>query len=417
MREALRDATPRVVGAVTRRFRDFAAAEDAVQEALLAALARWPEDGLPRNPAGWLYRAACRRMADHFDAESARRRREEAAARARAAVEDPFAEDAAEPMAQDETLGLLFLCCHPAITPASAVALMLRAVGGLTTGEIAGALLVPEATVAQRISRSKQAIRDAGASFESPDAAERARRLPAVLQVIYLIFNEGYASRSDPRLLRVELSDEAIRLARLLHRAAPDEPEAAGLLALLLLTDARRLARTGVDGDLVPLDEQDRSRWDRTRIAEGSALITATLARGAVGAYQVQAAIAALHDEAPSIEATDWPQVLALYGLLERMTDNPVVALNRVVAAAMVHGPETGLAELRELESDPRLARGHRLEAVRAHLLERSHDVAAAALAYRTAAAAASSPPERDYLLRKAARLEGGSGSVPARCS
>ena len=414
-RDLLSAAAPRVLGAVTRRFGDFAAAEDAVQEALLAAHVEWPKAGTPANPSGWLYRVACRRMADHLDSEAARRRREEAVAGARPVADEPsLPDDGALAMAGDETLVLLFMCCHPALTPPSAIALTLRAVSGLTTAEIASAFLVPDATMAQRIARAKRTITESGVPFALPDAAERSQRLNLVLHVLYLMFNEGYASSSDPRLVRVELSSEALRLARVLCRLEPDHPEAAGLLALLLLTDARRPARTGHDGELIPLHEQDRGLWDRAAIAEGTALVTAALRKGAAGSYQLQAAIAALHDEAPSVAATDWPQILALYGLLERMSENPMVALNRVIAGAMVHGPATGLEWLRALEADPRLARHYRLDAVRAHLLEMSGDREAAIPHYRAAAAATASPAERQYLVTKAARLSrdpGGSAS------
>ncbi len=406
IRDLLSEAAPRVLAAVTRRFGDFAAAEDAVQEALLAAHVEWPKAGAPANPGGWLYRVACRRMADHLDGEAARRRREEAAAGSRPAFEEPpVPDDEAMAVAGDETLLLLFMCCHPALTPPSAIALTLRAVSGLTTAEIASAFLVPEATMAQRIARAKRTIAESGVPFALPDAAERSRRLDLILHVLYLMFNEGYASTAGPRLVRVELSSEAIRLARVLRGLEPDHPEAAGLLSLLLLTDARRPARTGRDGELIPLHEQDRALWDRAAIAEGTALITAALARRAVGTYQLQAAIAALHDEAPSVDATDWPQILALYGLLERMSRNPMVALNLVIAAAMVHGPGNGLERLKALEADPRLARHHRLAAVRAHLLEMSGDLAAAIPHYRAAAAATASAAERQYLVTKAARL------------
>jgi RNA polymerase sigma factor (sigma-70 family) len=406
LRDLLAAASPRVLGAVTRRYGDFAAAEDAVQEALLAAHVEWPRDGPPRNPSGWLYRVACRRMADHLDGETARRRREEAVATARPAAEEPaLPDDEAEAVGRDETLLLLFLCCHPALAPPAAIALTLRALCGLTTKEIAGAFLVPEATMAQRITRAKRTIAESAVPFALPAADERPRRLELVLHVLYLMFNEGYASTSDPRLVRVELSDEAIRLMRILHRLEPEHAEAAGLLALMLLTDARRPARTGPNGELVPLHEQDRRLWDRSAIAEGTALVTAAFKRGAVGSYQLQAAIAALHDDAPSVEKTDWPQILALYGMLQRMSENPMVALNRVIAGAMVHGPATGLRWLDALADDPRLARHHRLAAVRAHLLEMAGDRTAAAAQYRAAAAATASPAERQYLLAKASRL------------
>jgi predicted RNA polymerase sigma factor len=402
----LRELAPRVLGALVRRTGDFAAAEDAVQEALLAAVVEWRAEGMPQNPGGWLFRVACRRWSDQRDGEEARRRRETRAVGAMGAerVEPEPALETSE-LGEDDTLPLLFTCCHPALTPSSAIALTLRAVGGLSTAEIASAFLVPEATMAQRISRAKQSIQASGLPLAAPTSLERAERLGAVLHVLYLMFSEGYASSAGPRLVRVELAVEAIRITRLLHRLVPEDAEAAGLLALLLLTDARRHARTGPAGELIPLDEQDRTRWDRAAITEGTALVTAALQRGAVGAYQLQAAIAALHDEAPRTQDTDWPQILALYGLLERMSDNPMVALNRAVAAAMVHGPAAGLARLATLEQDERIAGHHRLDAVRAHLLELAGDPAAAITHYRAAAAKTTSLPERNYLTTKAARL------------
>lgn len=397
----LRELTPRVLGAVMRRHADFAAAEDAVQEALLAAIVEWPTE-MPANPGGWLFRVACRRMADRLQSEEARRLRE-AIAFAQTPIEAQADED--ERVDEDDTLILLFTCCHPALTPPSAIALTLRAVGGLTTAEIASAFLVPEATMAQRISRAKQSIQESGLPFQVPTARERAERLSHVLHVLYLTFNEGYTSSAGPDLQRVELATEAIRLTRALHRVVPDEAEVAGLLALMLLTDARRHARSGPNGELIPLDEQDRSAWNRHEIEEGTALITTALAKGTVGAYQVQAAIAALHDEAPSTADTDWPQVLALYGLLERMSDNPMVKLNRAVAVAMVHGPRAGLELVDLLAWDERLDNSHRLDAVRAHLLERAGDREGAIANYRVAANRTTSLPERNYLLTKAARL------------
>ncbi|HEU4732533.1 MAG TPA: DUF6596 domain-containing protein [Kofleriaceae bacterium] len=400
----LRDLAPHVLGAVVRRHGDFAAAEDAVQEALVAAAAHWPDEGLPDNPRGWLIRVASRRMTDHLRAELARRRREQIVGM-HAADDAAPAPDAEHPDQDDDPLLLLFLCCHPALTRSSAIALTLRAVGGLTTAQIASAFLVPETTMAQRISRAKQSIQRSGVPFRMPTADEREQRLGAVLHVLYLIFNEGYAASAGSELVRVELSTEAIRLARAVHRALPDDPEVAGLLALMLLTDARRPARTGPDGELIPLDEQDRTRWDRDAIAEGTALITHALSRGAVGPYQLQAAIAAVHDEAARADDTDWPQILALYTLLGRMTDNPMVALSHAIAAAMVHGPAAGLALLDELDRDRRLTGHHRLAAVRAHLLERAGDHAAALSHYRAAASRTTSVPERNYLIDRAARL------------
>jgi RNA polymerase sigma factor (sigma-70 family) len=401
----LRELAPQVLGAVMRRFGDFAAAEDAVQEALIAAAAQWPRDGLPDNARGWLIQVAARRMTDHVRSESARRRREAFAAgpvplglQVTAAVSD-------DSPVGDDTLVLLFMCCHPALTAPSAIALTLRAVGGLTTGEIARAFLVPESTMAQRISRAKGTVKSSGVPFEMPSHAERADRLGAVLHVLYLMFNEGYASSGGPALQRTDLSSEAIRLTRAVHQLLPGDGEVSGLLALMLLTDARRAARTGADGELIPLDEQDRSRWDRRAIAEGTALIAATLSTAAVGPYQLQAAIAALHDEAASTADTDWPQILALYGLLARMSDNPMVELNRAIAVAMVDGPAAGLRRLDALDADERLAGHYRLAAVRAHLLERAGDRAPAIEHYQAAAARTTSIPERNYLLMKAARL------------
>jgi RNA polymerase sigma factor (sigma-70 family) len=336
----LRTLAPQVLGVLARRTGDFGAAEDAVQEALLAAADHWPREGIPDNPRGWLIQTAHRRWTDQVRSEAARRRREETAV----LLEPPPPDDAAP--GEDDTLTLVFLCCHPALTPASAIALTLRAVSGLTTAEIAAAFLVPEATMAQRISRANQRIQATGATFRLPPPQERAELFRSVRHVLYLLFNEGYAASSGPALHRVDLSEEAIRLARLLHRAVPDDAETAGLLALMLLTDARRPARTAPDGRPVPLAEQDRKRWDRPRITEGSAVLAEAIARRAVGEYQLQAAIAALHDQAPAAEATDWPQILALYGLLEQMTGNPVVTLNRAVAAAMVHGPVRGPVRL-----------------------------------------------------------------------
>ena len=393
----LRELAPQVLGAVARRYGDFDGAEDAVQEALLAAATQWPADGLPDSPRGWLIAVAARRMTERLRNEEARRRREDLAT-----VHEPS--EGPPPVAEhDDSLVLLFLCCHPALTPASAIPLTLRAVGGLTTAEIARAFLVPEATMAQRVSRAKHRIKASGVPFAMPTGDERAERLRSVLHVIYLIFTEGHAATTGARVARTELSAEAIRLARMIHASLPDDPEVAGLLALMLLGDARRPARTGPGGELVPLAEQDRSRWDRALIAEGVALVSAALPQGAVGEYQLQAAIAALHDEAAVAEDTDWPQILALYGLLERITANPMVTLNRAIAAAMVHGPSAGLTLLEGM--DERLPGHHRLDAVRAHLLEMAGDREAAIAHYRTAAGRTASVAERDYLTTRAARL------------
>jgi RNA polymerase sigma factor (sigma-70 family) len=399
----LRELAPQALGAMVRRFHDFASAEDAVQEALLAASVQWPSEGLPENPRGWLIQVASRRMLDYLRSEEARRRREtevtsEAGRVAPAADEIPATD-------QDDTLTLFFMCCHPALTPSSAIALTLRAVGGLTTAEIARAFLVPEATMAQRISRAKQTIKASGVPFQTPGGNEQAQRLRPVLHVLYLIFNEGYTSSAGAHLQRLELAREAIRLARSVYALLSDNAEAAGLLALMLLTDARRRARTGSDGQLIPLTRQDRSLWDQAEISKGIALLTAALSKGSVGPYQLQAAIAAVHDEAARAKDTDWPQILALYELLKRMSDNPMVALNHAIAAAMVHGPSEGLDLLKALDKDARLAGHHRLDAVRAHLMEMAGDRQGAIAHYQTAATRTTSIPERDYLIAQAARL------------
>jgi RNA polymerase sigma factor (sigma-70 family) len=399
----LREQAPQVLGAVIRRFRDFTAAEDAVQEALVAAALQWPRDGVPENPRAWLIQVASRRMTDHLRGELARRRRETALAmQSGSAVPAADIENETD---EDDTLILLFMCCHPSLTQSSAIALTLRAVGGLTTAEIASAFLVPEATMAQRISRAKHTIKNSGVPFRLPTSQERAQRLRAVLHVLYLIFNEGYTSSSGPHLQRLELCREAIRMTRSVHALLPEDGEVAGLLALMLLTDARHAARTGPDGELIPLTKQDRSLWDQREIAEGIALVSAALSKGSIGAYQLQAAIAAVHDEAARAEDTDWPQILALYELLMRMSDNPMVMLNHAIAAAMVHGPSDGLERLRALDADPRLSGHHRLDAVRAHLLEMAGDHEAAITHYRIAAGRTTSIPEQNYLTTQAARL------------
>jgi RNA polymerase sigma factor (sigma-70 family) len=402
----LRDLAPQVLGAVARRHGDFASAEDAVQEALIAAARQWPAEGVPDNPRGWLYHVAVRRMTDHLRSELARRRREDAVASELwadwAFVPPPDAEIG---VGRDDTLVLLFMCCHPSLTPPSAIALTLRAVGGLTTAEIANAFILPEATMAQRISRAKQTIKASKIPFSMPTEEQRAERLGAVLHVLYLIFSEGYTSSIGPDLHRPDLSNEAIRLTRAVHALLPNDGEVAGLLALMLLTDARRAARTGPSGELIPLDEQNRTLWDQSLIAEGTALISETLSRGSVGSYQLQAAIAAVHDEAARAEDTDWSQILALYGLLKRMSDNPMVVLNHAIAAAMVQGPQVGLELLKALDTDPRMAEHYRLDAVRAHLLEMAGDPERARVHYRAAAERTASIPERNYLITKAARL------------
>jgi len=402
----LRELTPQVLGALSRRYRDFGAAEDAVQEALLEAAMQWPIEGLPENPGGWLYKTAFRRLTDHRRSDIARRRREEQVANELAneellmsASEDEFE------LEHDDTLVLLFMCSHPSLTATSAIALTLRAVGGLTTREIGAAFFVPEATMAQRISRAKQLIKQSNVPFSLPSEQERSQRLDAVMHVLYLIFNEGYASSSGTELQRVDLSSEAIRLTRLLMAATPDMPEAAGLLALMLLTDARRAARSGPAGELIPLDEQDRGCWDGLLIQEGTELVWNAMKRGRVGPYQLQAAIAALHDEAASTEQTDWAQIHALYEVLERMSSNPMVTLSRAVAVAMVEGPDAGLRLVETIALDAKLQGHYRVDAVRAHLYERAGHQALALEHYQRAAERTASLPEKNYLLSKAARL------------
>ncbi|MCI2418961.1 sigma-70 family RNA polymerase sigma factor [Saccharopolyspora sp. K220] len=402
----LRELAPQVLTAVVRRYGNFETAEDATQEALLAAATQWPESGSPDNPRGWLITVASRRMTDQLRSEQASKDR--AAKVAAQTPVDEFLAPSADTgrSSEDDSLTLLLLCCHPSLTAAAQIGLTLRAVGGLTTAEIARAFLVPESTMAQRISRAKQRIRAAGARFDLPPEPERADRLRVVLHVLYLIFNEGYTATSGSDLYRSELTAEAIRLTRLVRAQVPEDGEVAGLLALMLLIDARRAARTGPDGSLIPLAEQDRGRWHRESIDEGVALISDALARFPLGPYQVQAAIAAVHAEAARAEDTDWPQILALYGLLEDLAPSPVVTLNRAVAAAMVHGPQAGLELLDLLDTDDRLSEHHRLHAVRAHLLEMAGDREAARSAYRTAARLTSSIPEQHYLQDRAARLD-----------
>jgi RNA polymerase sigma factor (sigma-70 family) len=401
----LRELAPQVLGTVARRFHDFAEAEDAVQEAMIAAFTQWPEEGVPENPRGWLIQVASRRMTDQLRSAIARRERETEVAR-ESEMMAPIV-DLESDMDPEDTLILLFMCCHPALSSSSAIALTLRAVGGLTTAEIAKAFLVPEATMAQRISRAKQNIKASGVPFRLPVPAERAERLPSVLHVLYLIFNEGYASSIGPQLQRLDLAREAIRLTRSMRNLLSENTEVAGLLALMLLTDARRAARTGPDEELIPLDKQDRTLWDRAEISEGIELLTAALSKASVGLYQLQATIAAVHDEAERVEDTDWPQILALYELLKRVGPSPMVTLNHAIAAAMVHGPAKGIELLRALDSDPRIAGHYRLDAVRAHLFEKMGDHEAAIKHYRTAAARTTSMPERNYLITQAARLAG----------
>jgi RNA polymerase sigma factor (sigma-70 family) len=394
----LRELTPQVLGALVRRYGHFDACEDAVQEALLAATQQWPRDGVPAQPRAWLITVASRRLTDELRSEEARRRRED-----RQALEVPLVApgaDSAGPRDADDTLLLLFLCCHPSLNRAAQIALTLRAVGGLTTDEIARALLVPEETMRKRITRAKQSIRTSGIPFRPPPPSELPERLAAVLQVLYLIFNEGYTSTD-----RVDLAEEAIRLARLAYRLLPDNGEVAGLLALMLLTHARRAARTTPAGDLIRLDEQDRSLWDETAIAEGSALVTDAMTRTALGPYQLQAAIAAVHDEAQTPEATDWKQIVALYDLLVRFDDTPIARLNRAVAIAMLQGPQAGLALIEELAKDPRLTNHHRVDVARAHLHELAGNHQEALTAYLAAARQTTSLPEQRYLNTRAARL------------
>jgi RNA polymerase sigma factor (sigma-70 family) len=393
LQDLLRECAPQVLAVVVRRYGDFEACEDAVQEALIAAARDWPATGVPAHPRNWLITVAGRRRVELLRNETARRRREEAV----------WHEPAPQVRGDDE-LALLLLCCHPALSVPAQVTLTLRAVGGLSTAEIARALLLPEATVGQRISRAKQRIRDTGTRFELPSPEELGERLTAVRHVLYLIFNEGYTASSGDALNRVELTREAIRLTRQLHRLV-DDGEVAGLLALMLLTDARRPARTGPEGNLVPLAEQDRRRWDVAMIAEGVGIVTRTLAQAPIGPLQLQAAIAAVHDEAARAEDTDWPQILALYGMLHALAPSPMVTLNRIVARAMVDGPAAGLAALDEAAGDAVLARHHRTAAVRAHLLELAGDRAAAREQYRLAARHTLSRPEQRYLESRAARL------------
>ena len=406
--DLLRELAPQVLAALVRRYGQFHLCEDASQEALLAAALQWPADGIPENPRGWLVTVGSRRLMDQVRSEQSRRNREEliAVATPQSELLGPPAD--AEPGDRDDSLALLFGCCHPELSAPSQIALTLRAVGGLSTAQVAAAFGVPEATMAQRISRAKQTIRDSGSDFSLPAGAERTERLRAVLHVLYLVFNEGYAASGGDELTVPALSREAIRLTRWLHRLLPEDSEVAGLLALMLLTDARRPARTLVDGSLVPLAEQDRQKWDHELIGEGTALISSALPRGEAGPYQLQAAIAAVHDEAATMADTDWPQILGLYDVLERLAPNPFTALNRAVAVGMVHGPEAGLEALQDLAADKRLTRHHRLLATRAHLRELAGQKQAAAADYLEAARRTTSLPERRYLAVQAARLQAG---------
>ncbi|MFB7864784.1 RNA polymerase sigma factor [Streptomyces sp. NPDC056069] len=409
--DLLRELAPQVLGALVRRYGVFDACEDAVQEALLAAALQWPEAGVPDNPRSWLVTVASRRLVDEIRSDSARRRREDGLALATPQAELlGHAADTVPDADRDDSLALLFLCCHPALSPAGRIALTLRAVGGLSTAQIAAAFLVPQSTMAQRVSRAKQTVKSSAIPLGMPEGGDLTGRLAEVRHVLYLVFNEGYTTSGGTDAIGLtapELSTEAIRLTRMLHRLVPDDTETAGLLALMLLTDARRPARTGPSGEVVPLAQQNRARWDRRAIAEGVDLISRTLPRGRVGPYQLQAAIAAVHDEAEDTDTTDWPQILALYELLEQFEPNPMVTLNRAVAVAMVHGPAAGLDLIAALETDKRMARHHRLHATRAHLLELVGDHAAAAASYREAARRTTSTPERRHLTAQAHRLDG----------
>ena len=399
LEELVRELAPRAVAILTRRYGDFGLCEDAVQEALLAAATQWRTQGVPAHPQGWLVTVAARRRIEVLRSDAARRRREEhVSVYDVAGPPNPTSES-------DDTLTLFLLCCHPALTTPSQVALTLRAMGGLTTAEIARGFMVPEATIAQRISRAKQTIRAAGARFELPPAAERDERVAAVLRILYLIFTEGHTASAGPALIRHDLTREAIRVTRMLHTERPEDGEVVGLLALMLLTDARRRARVADDGALVPLLRQDRRLWDAEQIAEGVRLISEALARAVVGPYQIQAAIAAVHAEAPQADETDWPQILGLYNLLQRLDPGPMVTLNGLVALAMVQGPRVALERLETAAQDAALIAHHRTDAVRAHLLELAGDSEHACAAYTRAAQRTLSLPERRYLLTRAAAL------------
>jgi RNA polymerase sigma factor (sigma-70 family) len=403
LEDLLRPLAPQVLGALVRRYGHFDMAEDAVQEALIGAATQWPADGIPSNPKAWLVTVASRRLTDLLRSEQARRRREDAVAE-QILPADRMAADAAADDG-DDTLILLFMCAHPSLSQASQIALTLRALGGLTTAEVARALLVPEDTVTRRISRAKQTIKESGIGFRLPSKADRADRLAVVLHVLYLIFNEGYVSTAGPSLQRPDLAAEAVRLARTVHGLLPEDAEVAGLLALMLLTDARRESRTGLGGELVPMDEQDRSRWDRAEITEGIELVDGALDRGVAGPYLLQAAIAAVHDRSPSADVTDWARIERLYDQLALISDSPIVALNRVVAVAMAHGPAAGLELLATLEADPRIVADHRFYAVRAHLLEMLGQVDAAREAYEAAAARTANLAQQRYLRKRAERI------------
>ena len=395
----LRPLTPQVLGAVVRRYGHFDLAEDATQEALVAAATTWPANGYPDNPKAWLITVASRRLTDLLRAEQARRRREDAvAASVVPSTSGPTIEG-------DDTLPLLFMCCHPSLAPASQIALTLRAVSGLTTDEIARAFLVPVDTMTRRITRAKQSVKDSGVPFHLPPQPELDERLGVVLHVLYLIFNEGYASTQGEALYRTDLSAEAIRLTRVVYRLLPDDGEVRALLALMLLTDARRPARSGPGGELIPMADQDRRQWDHEYISEGLALLQGPVPGGVIGPYRIQAAIAAVHDEAPSSAATDWPRIVALYELLMRTNTSPMVALNHTVAVAMARGPAAGLELLCRLGDDRTLSADHRFHSVRAHLLEMSGDLDGARDAYEAAAQRATNLAQQRYLRSRAAGI------------
>ena len=402
--EIWRECAPRVLGALVRRYGHFDAAEDAVQEALLAAARQWPLEGTPNDPKAWLIRVGSRRLVDRLRADDTRARREERVVRE---LPDPDRTMSSEPASgeRDDSLAVMLLCCHPSLSRPSQVALTLRAVAGLTTAQIARSFLVPEVTMAQRISRAKARLEQQGEPFTTPTVAEMPARLAAVAHVLYLVFTEGHTATTGGHLTAPSLGAEAIRLAHELHRLLPDDGEVSGLLALMLLTDARRPARTSADGSFVPLTEQDRTRWDHEQIAKGVALVEAALPHGPIGPYQLQAAIAAVHDEAASAGATDWAQIDQLYAMLEAVAPGPIVTLNRAVAAAEANGPEAGMQLIGALLADPGLRRTHRLHAVHAHLLELDGRIDEAHAAYLLAAQLATSIPEQRHLHAAGKRL------------